>query len=63
MEWISAAEGDKVKSVINDMVAKIEKLGPLKLPSRFEEWDKEMDEFEKTVNQNGKNKKETVKHG
>jgi F420-non-reducing hydrogenase iron-sulfur subunit len=32
LEWISASEGDKVKTVINDMVEKIKKLGPLGLP-------------------------------
>jgi F420-non-reducing hydrogenase iron-sulfur subunit len=34
LEWISAAEGDRVRTVINDMVAKVRALGPfdLKLP-------------------------------
>jgi F420-non-reducing hydrogenase iron-sulfur subunit len=32
LEWISAAEGDRVRSVINDMVAKLTPLGPLDLP-------------------------------
>ncbi len=31
LEWISAAEGDKVRSVVNDMVAKVRALGPLKV--------------------------------
>ena len=31
LEWISAAEGDKVKSVVNDMVEKVRALGPLKI--------------------------------
>jgi len=31
LEWISAAEGDKVRAVINDMVKKVRALGPLKL--------------------------------
>lgn len=43
LEWISASEGEKVKVVINDMVAKIRALGPLCLPDRFREWDKELD--------------------
>ena len=43
LEWISAAEGDKVKTVINDMVAKVRALGPLALPKRFAEWDGEME--------------------
>ncbi len=42
LEWISAAEGDKVKAVINDMVEKIKALGPLDLPGRFQGWDGEM---------------------
>jgi F420-non-reducing hydrogenase iron-sulfur subunit len=29
LEWISAAEGDKVRSVINDMVGQLRPLGPL----------------------------------
>jgi len=29
LEWISAAEGDRVRTVINDMVADLERLGPL----------------------------------
>jgi F420-non-reducing hydrogenase iron-sulfur subunit len=28
LEWISAAEGDKVRSVVNDMVEKVRALGP-----------------------------------
>ncbi len=31
LEWISAAEGERVKVVVNDMVAKIRALGPLKI--------------------------------
>ncbi len=42
LEWISAAEGEKVKRVINEMVAQVQKLGPLGLPNKFAEWDKEM---------------------
>src|ERR1039458_1647323 len=29
LEWISAAEGDRVKAVINDMVERVRALGPL----------------------------------
>jgi len=29
LEWISAAEGDKVRTVVNDMVEKVRALGPL----------------------------------
>ena len=42
LEWISASEGEKVKWVMNDMVEKVRALGPLGLPSRFHEWDREM---------------------
>ena len=31
LEWISAAEGDKVRTVVNDMVEKVRALGPLKI--------------------------------
>ena len=44
LEWISAAEGEKVKSVINDMVKKITALGPLDLPGKVADWDREMTE-------------------
>ncbi len=49
LEWISAAEGEKVKTVMNDMVAKVRALGPLGLPQRFAAWDKEMITFEQDV--------------
>jgi F420-non-reducing hydrogenase iron-sulfur subunit len=42
LEWISAAEGDKVKSVINDMVDKVKALGPLDLPGQLQAWDREV---------------------
>ena len=45
LEWISAAEGEKVKSVINDMVQKITVLGPLGMPGKFADWDREMTEL------------------
>ncbi len=31
LEWISAAEGDRVRAVMEDMVAKLKALGPLNL--------------------------------
>ena len=31
LEWISAAEGERVRTVINDMVEKVRALGPLKI--------------------------------
>ena len=46
LEWISAAEGEKVKTVVNDMVAKMKALGPLGLPEHFKEWDREMEALE-----------------
>ena len=42
LEWISAAEGDKVKTVTNDMVEKIRALGPLDLPGQLASWDHEV---------------------
>ena len=43
LEWISAAEGAKVKTVVNEMVAQLTELGPLALPQKFEAWDRELD--------------------
>ncbi len=31
LEWISAAEGERVRTVINDMVEKVRALGPLQI--------------------------------
>ena len=42
LEWISASEGDKVKFVMNDMVGKVRALGPLSLPEKFHEFDREL---------------------
>jgi len=41
LEWISASEGDKVRTTVNDMVEKIRPLGPLDLPTRQQEYDTE----------------------
>jgi len=49
LEWISASEGERVRTVINDMVTRIRALGPLGLPRRFAEWDKEMKSLEEQV--------------
>ena len=49
IEWISASEGERVKTVINEMVEQIRELGPLNMPKRFEEWDREMAEMEEDV--------------
>jgi F420-non-reducing hydrogenase iron-sulfur subunit len=43
LEWISAAEGDKVKTVVNEMVEQITELGPLDMPGRVAGWDQEME--------------------
>jgi F420-non-reducing hydrogenase iron-sulfur subunit len=49
LEWISAAEGGKVKTVTNDMVERVRALGPLGLPKRFEEWDGELRSLEQAM--------------
>jgi F420-non-reducing hydrogenase iron-sulfur subunit len=49
LEWISAAEGDKVKHVVNDMVEKLTKLGPLALDQKQKDWDKEVQSLEGDV--------------
>lgn len=46
LEWISASEGDKVRTVVNEMVEQVRALGPLGLPQRFEQWDREMEQLE-----------------
>jgi len=46
LEYISASEGEKVKLVINDMVEQLKALGPLGLPRRFKDWDREMEQLE-----------------
>jgi F420-non-reducing hydrogenase iron-sulfur subunit len=42
LEWISASEGERLKTVINDMVAQVRALGPLNLPQRRADWDSEL---------------------
>jgi F420-non-reducing hydrogenase iron-sulfur subunit len=49
LEWISAAEGEKVRRVVQEMVGQVRKLGPLGLPQKFEEWNQEMTELEHNV--------------
>ena len=46
LEWISAAEGDKVRTVVNEMTEDVRALGPLDLPGRFSDWDSEMTRLE-----------------
>lgn len=62
LEWISAAEGEKVKTVINEMTETIKNLGPLGLPQKFEEWDKEMEHFAATIEAREKNAKPCDQH-
>jgi F420-non-reducing hydrogenase iron-sulfur subunit len=45
LEWISAAEGEKVKVVINEMTEQLKKLGPLGIPQKFADWDREVIEL------------------
>jgi len=49
LEWISAAEGEKVKRVVNEMVEQVQQLGPLAMPQRFEGWDEELARLEAAV--------------
>ena len=58
LEWISASEGEKVRAVVNDMVEKVKEIGPLNLPLKFNDWDKEIDSLEQAAMQGG----EAVKH-
>jgi F420-non-reducing hydrogenase iron-sulfur subunit len=51
LEWIAASEGEKLRTVANDMVEKVRALGPLELPRKFEEWDREIAELEAHVAQ------------
>lgn len=53
LEWISASEGERVRTVIDDMVKKIQILGPLGIPKRIEEWDKEMSAYEEELHGKG----------
>jgi len=49
LEWISASEGDRVRAVIDEMTEQIRALGPLNLPRRFSEWDRELATLEAAV--------------
>jgi F420-non-reducing hydrogenase iron-sulfur subunit len=53
LEWISASEGERVKTVINEMTEQVRALGPLGLPKMFEEWDKELVSLEHEINGKG----------
>ena len=43
LEWISASKGDKVRSVVNEMVEQLRPLGPLALRQQFKIWAREID--------------------
>ncbi|HUN64777.1 MAG TPA: hydrogenase iron-sulfur subunit [Bacteroidota bacterium] len=49
LEWISASEGEKVRTVINDMVRRIRALGPLRLPAGLAELDGELKTREEEI--------------
>ena len=49
LEWISASEGERLKTVINNMVEQIRALGPLNLPQRRQDWDREMTHLAESV--------------
>lgn len=53
LEWISAAEGEKLKTVINDMVEEVRSLGPLNMPGKFKAWDEEIKELQEEINMHG----------
>ena len=53
LEWISASEGERVKTVINEMTEQVRVLGPLGLPKKFVEWDKELELLEHEINGKG----------
>lgn len=46
LEWISASEGEKVRGVVNELVAKVRELGPLRLPQQAADWDSELRRLE-----------------
>ena len=60
LEWISAAEGDKVRTVVNEMVEQVRRLGPLSLPEHFAGWDREQPRSEAGAAAPGELKSETV---
>jgi F420-non-reducing hydrogenase iron-sulfur subunit len=49
LEWISAAEGEKVKRVVNELTEAVRRLGPLNLPQKAADWDKELGELEEKI--------------
>jgi F420-non-reducing hydrogenase iron-sulfur subunit len=61
LEWISASEGERLKNVVNEMVEQLRALGPLNLPKRFVEWDKEVRELRQQVDA-AQEQEEAVSH-
>jgi F420-non-reducing hydrogenase iron-sulfur subunit len=49
IEWISASEGERLKTVINEMAEQVRALGPFNLPKQFEDWDGEMEKLEEAA--------------
>jgi len=49
LEWISAAEGEKVKRVVNELTEAVLKLGPLNLSQKAADWDKELAALEENI--------------
>ncbi|HMT10059.1 MAG TPA: hydrogenase iron-sulfur subunit [Ignavibacteria bacterium] len=45
LEWISASEGEKVKTVINEMVEQLKPLGPLAIPQSLDKINEELKEI------------------
>lgn len=49
LEWISAAEGEKVQRVVNEMSQQLKALPPLGLPQKFETWDREVEHLAQEI--------------
>ncbi len=49
LEWISAAEGEKVQRVVNEMTQQLKALGPLGLPGKFNAWDREVEHLARDI--------------
>jgi F420-non-reducing hydrogenase iron-sulfur subunit len=60
LEWISAAEGERVKTVINEMTSQIKALGPLGMPQAFATWDREVSELARRLTVEGEAPAEPV---
>jgi F420-non-reducing hydrogenase iron-sulfur subunit len=65
LEWISASEGERLKTVINELVDQVRALGPLDLPGQFADWDREMTALESEIlvrEQNAESEPREVAH-